>query len=254
MGTVKPTKAEKKEQRKQQKKNIKSLKNFIKPDIVPKTNKMAIFGISEKEGISKRGIKMKYLIDSGCIGINIGGIDLYENLKKNNIPFDEIDVSNLVVNAAWKDKVRVQYLIRVHTRIDIDGYQLNTSDTLLHILNKPTSKVFLGTRWRRQNQFLTEEQQLKIAAKRQHGLLQDDEEISQEFKQVMKKNKTEISAGGVHEMNQAIAWISTDVSHLRARDMEMVDFESAKVEKDKQEASLNYFISHTEEIIKAKMN
>jgi len=142
----------------------------IPPDRVLTQRKAAIFPTSEVEkGLAIR-INTNYLGDCGCLGINLGGKELIDEIISKNLPFAFKEIDDLLkVKCAWKDYARITHIIKTTISCaTVHSFPLVVEDVFIHILDEPLGKIFLGTRFCAQIGIKTVNEQIDDIAKQQH--------------------------------------------------------------------------------------
>jgi len=144
----------------------------IPVDKVIGRRKAAIFPSNETTaGLAVR-IETKYLGDCGCLGLNLGGSELLDEIKKRKLPFEYKRLPDSVpIFCAWDDSIKITHIVRVTIACStVHEIPLVERNVFIHLANKPLHTIFLGTRFCRQVGLKTVNQQIDEEAKRRAGL------------------------------------------------------------------------------------
>jgi hypothetical protein len=113
-------------------------------------------------------IPARYLSDPGCLGLNLGGIDLINSLKEANIQFDIWKCPQRSISSAFNENVWLTHLIRVDMILQTKDIPLNVPDVYIHICNVPTNTIYLGTRFGKQIGLPTQDDLITDLAEHQY--------------------------------------------------------------------------------------
>jgi hypothetical protein len=140
----------------------------LNPDKIISARRTALlFPESEhQDGLAVK-IKTKYLGDSGCLGMNVGGKELLEKITQFNLPFEIREVKpSFSLSAAFPATAKVTHVIKATVVCyTTHEYPLVQRNVFIHIVNVRLNTIFLGTRFCKQAGILTTNEQIDNLAK-----------------------------------------------------------------------------------------
>jgi len=141
----------------------------IPPDRVLSRREAAIFPNSETEKGLSVSIQSKYLGDCGCLGINLGGQELLDEIVQKGLPFEFRKIESVPVDCAWHAQAKIKHILKVTIVCStVHGLPLIVDNVFLHIVNRKLGTIFLGTRFCKQVGLKTVNDQIDDEALKRH--------------------------------------------------------------------------------------
>ena len=121
---------------------------------------------------NKKSLRFKYLNDTGCLGINLAGINLMNHLLKFRTinEQDRVKLAEPVkVRTAFKDQEarHIRWCIRISVVLATIGGPLKVDNVYIHIVDEDTDAIFLGERFNEQLKLPSQKQLMGFKAKEQ---------------------------------------------------------------------------------------
>lgn len=150
-----------------------------------------------------KGVEVRYLLDSGCCGINLAGSDVLESLEKLN--FTDTEIAKLpnpiAVSGPWKSypAPEVTKVIRTNLIINSLAGPVIVENVYFHILNCPTESVLLGQKFQAQTGMRSLDDQLsEMALSKLNKKLVNEINIPEEWaNKAVKVNMTSVITSAI---------------------------------------------------------